>query len=332
MGKKRTILILTILLFAVLSFAIVYLILGSSNTEETKAKESTEDIEDTNVKANNADVVYEGKEYNYNKDLQVILFMGVDNKQKMELKEEAGFSGQTDSLLLLVMNKNTKTTQIISISRDSMTDVKVYGIDGNYVGMTKAQIATQYAYGDGEKRSAVLTKSAVRSMMYDTPISSYITLDIAGVPDIVEALGGVTLTVGGDYTNVDPAFKEGETIKLTGEIAEKYVQKRDITVHGSNNQRMQRQAEFIKALFETVGSKDAGNLFNTLYKSAEPYMVTDMDIDSLKDLANYDINDEIIKVPGTDVTGEAATSGHDEYYLDDKGLYELILREFYVEG
>ncbi|HIW22044.1 MAG TPA: LCP family protein [Candidatus Dorea intestinavium] len=329
MKKKKIIIAMSIILAALLSFMATYLIIGSQKSTEKETRK------DTNKKQEQEkidyDVMYEGKKYTYNKDLQTVLFMGVDNKDKMELKEEAGFSGQTDSLLLLVMNKTTKSTQLISISRDSMVEVKVYGLSGDYVGNTKAQIATQYAYGDGEKRSAKLTKDTVQAMMYDVPISSYITLDIAGVSDIVEALGPITLTVGGDYTDIDPMFKEGETITLNGEMAEKYVQKRDTKKDGSNNQRMERQSEFIKALFETIGSKGAGTLFNKVYQVADPYLVTDMSVEALKNLSNYEIKDEIIKVPGTDVTGEAAKSGHDEYYLDDKGLYELILKEFYVE-
>ena len=44
--------------------------------------------------------------------------------------------------------------------------MKIYGIDGDYMATETAQIATQYAYGDGEKRSCQPTREAVSNLLY----------------------------------------------------------------------------------------------------------------------------------------------------------------------
>ena len=54
--------------------------------------------------------------------------------------------------------------------------MKIYGIDGDYMATETAQIATQYAYGDGEKRSCQLTREAVSNLLYDIPIHDYLSL------------------------------------------------------------------------------------------------------------------------------------------------------------
>ena len=81
-----------------------------------------------------------------------------------------------------------------------------------------------------------------------------------GIADITNLMGGVTLTVPEDYTDIDPAFKAGETIVLAGEQAEKYVRYRDVNVSGSNTQRMERQAQFMEALARQMQGNDTGEL------------------------------------------------------------------------
>lgn len=271
-------------------------------------------------------VTYDGQRYEYNTDLKTILFLGVDKTQEATVSDVPGDGGQSDCIILMVMNTKDKTTTLVEVSRDSMTDIAIYGPFGDYISKTKAQVALQYAYGDGEKRSCQLSKDAVANLMYGIPIRSYISLNISGITSIVDAMGGVEITVPEDYTSIDPAFVQGSTITLNGAQAEKYVRSRDITVLGSNNLRMERQTQFIRAMFTQVGKNGgAAKNYDTLMSAAGPYMTTDMDADSMKALSDYEMNDEIEKVPGEVRAGEA----HDEFYVDDDGLYKLILQVFY---
>lgn len=270
------------------------------------------------------EVIYKGESYVYNKDLKTVLFLGVDKKGDLTGSSIYGRNGQSDCLILLVMNTKDKTTELVEISRDTMTDVDVYSMEGNFLRTITAQIATQYSYGDGEKRSCQFTKNVVSNLMYGIPIQNYVALDISGISAIVDGMGGVKITVPEDYTSVDEAFVKGSEITLNGAQAEKYVRYRDINEFGSNNQRMERQTQFIRAFFPQLkGQKDYDEILNV----AEPYMVTDMDVDTLKSLSEYEMSEDIRKVTGEDKEGEE----HDEYYVDDEALYELILDMFYVK-
>ncbi|MFQ7526641.1 MAG: hypothetical protein ACLRMN_02680 [Mediterraneibacter gnavus] len=55
---------------------------------------------------------------------------------------------------MLVLDTEEKKTTLLEISRDTMADVKIYGLEGDYLSTETAQIATQYAYGDGEMRKS----------------------------------------------------------------------------------------------------------------------------------------------------------------------------------
>ena len=70
-------------------------------------------------------VTYDGVEYSYNHNLTNILFMGVDKKDKVELKDTPGTAGQADTLMVISMDKENKTARILQIPRDTMIDVDI---------------------------------------------------------------------------------------------------------------------------------------------------------------------------------------------------------------
>lgn len=268
-------------------------------------------------------ITYEGRKYKYNTDLSNVLFLGVDKKQ--EFKEEfAGYAGQSDCIILLAMNKKEKTTTMLQVSRDSMVDVRVYDMAGDYQTTENMQITTQYAYGDGGKRSCQLTKNAVSDLLYEIPIRSYISMNIEGIGVINDAVGGVNLTIPEDYTSIDPAFGQGNNVTLSGAQAERYVRYRDTNVLGSNDQRMKRQTQYIKALFSQM-KKAGSSRYDDIWASAKPYTITDMSVDELKALSSYEMDEEILKVPGQTVAG----AEHDEYHVDVDALKKMVIDVFY---
>ena len=139
-------------------------------------------------------ITYNGTKYEYNYNLRNILFIGVDKSEEMK-ESEAGQGGQSDALILLSMDKEKKATSILEIPRDSMVDVKIYDVNRTYLSTERAQIALQYAYGDGENLSCELTEEAVSELLYGIPISSYIAMGVDGIAEITNLMGGVNLTV-----------------------------------------------------------------------------------------------------------------------------------------
>lgn len=323
--KAKIVIIILAVIAVIAAAGAVYA--GMQNKKADKEKEEVSaEPESTD---GSSYITYNGKKYKYNSDLRTMLFMGVDKNEVVTVKENTGRSGQSDCLVLLVLDTDKKTTTLLEISRDSMADVKIYGIDGDYMATETAQIATQYAYGDGEKRSCQLTREAVSNLLYDIPIHDYLSLNMSGIVPIVDQIGGVTMTVPEDYTAIDPAFVQGSTITLNGELTEKYIRSRDTSVLGSNEQRMERQTQFVQALLEKVKStEDGGNsMLRQFWQVGQPYITTDLSLDMLEKIASYDMNPEILKVPGEVQAGEE----HDEFYVDDASLQEMIINIFYKE-
>lgn len=272
-------------------------------------------------------ITYKGERYKYNTDLKTILFMGVDKTEKVKEQEYAGRGGQSDVLMLFVLDTNKQQTQILQISRDSMAQVDVYDMDGEYLTTDTMQIATQYAYGDGAKKSCLLTKETVSELLYGIPIQSYISLNIDGIAVISETMGGIRITVPEDYTWIDPSFEKGAEVVLKGAQAEAYVRSRDTSVTGSNNNRMERQNQVVEAVAVQLPerAKEDPNLYMKLFSSAEQYMVSDLSTSELEKLSTYESYLEIEQVPGEVKAGDL----HDEFYVNDEELYDLLIKLFY---
>lgn len=297
--------------------------------QSKKAEEKREVSANTESTDSSSYITYNGKKYQYNSDLRTMLFLGVDKDEVVTVRENTGRSGQSDCLILLVLDTENKKTTLLEISRDSMADIKIYGIDGDYMATETAQIATQYAYGDGEKRSCQLTRNAVSNLLYDIPVHDYLSLNMAGIVPIVDQIGGVTITITEDQTAIDPVLVPGATVTMDGILAEKYIRSRDTSVLGSNEQRMERQTQFVQALLEKIKStEDGGNaMLHQFWQAGQPYITTDLSLNMLEKISSYDMDPQILKVPGEVQAG----AEHDEFHVDDAELQELIIRIFYRE-
>lgn len=318
-SKKNILVVVSILSIGVLGF-LVWKFWGN-NEQEASAISQEEISSDT--------VVYNGEKYRLNSDLQMVLFMGVDKSEPVSVKNNAGQGGQSDTLLLAILDQETKKVKVLEISRDTMTDIKIYDDSGEYLSTEKAQIALQYAYGTNAKRSSQMTKDAVSHILYEIPIREYISLNVDGVAPIVDAMGGIKLTIPQDYTMIDPAFEEGAEITMNGKQAESYVRYRDHSVVGSNTLRMERQNDFLLALIRQMNASGVNGTdgYSKLLESSGDYLDTDLTAEELKKLSEYefDSDSEILTLPGEMVRGEE----HDEYHLNDEKLYEMVLKLFY---
>lgn len=299
-----------------------YTILNGKNKDETRdvPASSTDDAEKSSDT-----IVVDGREYRLNTNIQTVLFMGIDKNAKSDMGDRAGENGQSDSLNLLIVDRETKKAQILQISRDSMVDIDIYSASGEKMISEPGQIALQYAYGDGEEESCRLTAGKVSELLYGVNVDSYLSLTMEGMVKAADAIGGVTMTVPEDYTWIDPAFSKGATLTMDGEMVEKYVRSRDTEVLDSNVQRMERQSQFMGALIEKLQNVKETSNYLSLYQQMEPYMVTNMTADEMKSLSEYDIDTNTLEVPGEVILKD----GHAQFIIDNEALRKIILKTFY---
>lgn len=325
--KKVLFPLVGILLVSALFFVAVSVLDKRGSQEEgIQAFENEEEVVSQSDSSRNT-IVYEGNTYEYNSNLENYLFLGVDKKEEVVLRDTPGIAGQADCVMVLSMDRETKEGRILQISRDSMTDVDIYDANGNYYTTIKAQIAAQYAYGNGKDTSCWAMKKTVSKLLYDLPLDGCISLNIEGIRAMNDAVGGVTVTIPEDYTAIDPAFVKGNQITLTGEQAERYVRYRDTERQGSNHERMRRQVQYLPALISAIRKQagNSGDFYGTYQNILAPYMVTDMNADQINRLSEYQLSAEVEYVPGEAVPGEY----NEEFIVNEEELKKLLIKMFY---
>lgn len=270
-------------------------------------------------------VTVDGVDYERNLDIDAVLFLGIDKEAVADLDKIPGENGQSDSLNLIIRNKALEEAEILQISRDTMVDVKLYYPNGEFCKKKPAQITLQYAFGDGKHFSCRITAERVSELLYGVEINDYVALTLKGMEHAVNAIGGIPITVPEDYTDIDPILKKGAEIVLDGNLTEKYVRSRDLTDVEGNTKRMQRQAFFLEALFEKVSTIEDEEQLISLYNELEPYMVTNMTIDELVELANCSYNGKITSIEGN----IKVVDNHLQFHVDNEKLKKKVLEVFY---
>ena len=164
-------------------------------------------------------------------ELGYVLLMGVDRRE--------GDVGRSDTLMLAVIDEEHGRAALLSIPRDTRIEVGSYGYD---------KINHAYAYGGHE-----LTLASV-STLVGVPVTHYIMIDTSAFERIVDAVGGVDITVEKRMYYEDPWDDNGGLVidlrpgeqHMDGAQAIQYVRYRD----GEGDiGRIGRQQQFMRALF-----------------------------------------------------------------------------------
>lgn len=323
-------LLLTILLVIVLVTVVVFAVKG----KESDGSNNTQNTGDTSAnveKWQEGVIKYNGKYYKYNNKIKNYLIMGIDKDAYVEVTDSSS-GGQSDAMFLLVVNDADKTMSIVSINRNTMTDVDVYGDSGVILKTTEAQICTQHGFGDGKHLSCKRAADAVSRLFYNLPISGYLSMQMGAIPIMNDAIGGVELEVLQDvvYESKGVNLKAGETVTLTGDEAYAYLRARELDEFDSATDRLKRQEQYISCFVEQMEAYTSGSKIKALdiYEAISDYIVTNIDIASMVlQLEDYEYSEQKYSVPGETRMGEV----FEEYHVDDDALYDMIIELFYVE-
>ena len=282
---------------------------------------------------------YKGDVYTYNTNILTFLIMGIDNQKKVRTAQNGISGGQADAIFLLVADPDKKKFSVISINRNTMTDIDVYDTKGQFVGSGIGQICLQHGYGDGKEQSCEREEKAVSNLFYNLPINGYCALNMGAFSEINDAVGGVTVDVIEDCTAWgDERLTKGNTVKLTGKEAYTYIRYRKEDAFDSASARLLRQEQYLGAFAGSLkqGVRSNPSLVLDIFNRIKPYMVTDIDASKVTYMATNMIgygfdSSNIYSLQGTTAVGK---TGHEEFTYDDGQLYDLIINVFYhkVEG
>ncbi|MEE1282552.1 MAG: LCP family protein, partial [Acutalibacteraceae bacterium] len=280
-------------------------------------------------------VVYDGKKYKYNNKVTTILFSGIDKHTDEHDEEVFGTAGQADSIFVMALNTETGKYKLMAVSRDTMVDVNIVDVNGNFKETKKMQLCLAHAYGDGKEISNENLKASVSRVFFGIPINSYISIDIDAIYALNDAVGGVNVDVIEDLSHRDPALVKGANVTLTGRQAEIYVRARDVRGDANqNNLRMERQLSYVTSFIEqsiAMTKSDIKTPIN-LFNEITPYTRTDIAPSEITYLASaflnsgFSVEENYIKVPGKAVAGEE----YAEYYTDTDKFFKIILDTYYT--
>jgi len=135
-----------------------------------------------------------------------VLLLGVD--------ERPNDRGRSDTIIVLTVNPNKESIQMVSIPRDTRTEIIGKGFED--------KINHAYAFGGME-----MAIDTVENFL-DIPIDYYVQVNMEGFKDLIDAVGGVTVENDLAFTQDGYHFPEG-TITLYGDEALAFVRMRKMT-------------------------------------------------------------------------------------------------------
>jgi len=193
-----------------------------------------------------------------------ILLLGVDQR--------GADRGRSDSLMLLTVNPDKKAVKMVSIPRDTRTEI---------IGKGKVdKINHAYAFGGVD-----MSIETVESFL-NIPIDYYIQVNMESFKDIVDAVGGVTVDNTLDFTSAGHHFEKG-TLELNGENALKYARMRYEDPRGDFGRQL-RQQQIIQAVINEGASLKSLTNYGTILDAIGNNVKTNLTFDDMKEIqANY---------------------------------------------
>ena len=275
---------------------------------------------------NNMKRVYiDGEPYLPKKTVKNYLLIGVD-----EFSTGDGKIAQADFMMILSVDKADGSYRLISVDRDTVAEVSVCDTRGKEIGKREERIALSHSYGDPLKltnaQKCKNTVEAISGLFYGIKIDSYVSMTMEAISVLVEALGGVELTVPYDMTDINEKFVGGEKVLLDGTLAGEFVGARKGLEGVSDTRRTERQTVFLEAFMVQIGKADVDlQTLISRYGDIKDSIVTNSGsgilIDMSKSLREYE-NLGIISIEGERVPCEFG----DEFYPD-----EYLLKRFTIE-
>ncbi|HEM4974093.1 LCP family protein [Streptococcus suis] len=202
-----------------------------------------------------------------------ILLMGVDMDQATRGGDWEG--GRSDSMILVTVNPKTKETNMMSLTRDIM--VEIAEANGESSG-TVEKLNHSYSYGQAPMAIATIEK------MMDINIDRYIEINMDGLVELVDAVGGIevnnTLGFPISISEHEPAYtsivQPGKQL-VNGNQALVYARMRYDDPEGDIG-RQRRQREVITAIIKKLLQLDGFTQYKKILTAISNNMRTNIEI------------------------------------------------------
>lgn len=214
-----------------------------------------------------------------------ILLLGID--------VETGSAGRSDAIIVLSIKPKSNSIDMISIPRDTRTEIVGRGHDD--------KINHAYAFGGADM--AIATVENLLDMDFDF----FVSMNMSGLEELVDQLGGVTVNNEIEWQEGRYHFTKGPT-ELDGEKALRFVRMRKKDPEGDFG-RTKRQRKVIEGIVDKGASLGSITKFNGLIDTMGSNMDTNLDFDDMKTLATdysstrHNIKEHQLSGSGTTIDG-----------------------------
>ena len=218
-----------------------------------------------------------------------IAIFGVDSRS-----DDYGTGNRSDCIIIASINNKTGDVKLISVYRDTYVNIEGYGLD---------KITHAYSYGE--------TPLAIKTLNtnLDLNIKEFVTVNFDSVSDIVDAVGGVELTITADEIKYINGYIN-ETSKVTGKRSQHITTPGTYNVdgvqavsysrirytEGGDYKRAERMRTVIAAVLKKLKTKNIGEL-NSITDKILPHIYTNISskeiLSLIPNVLKYNIGESI---------------------------------------
>ena len=276
------------------------------------------------------------EDYISHDDIDVYVIAGTDGGG--EDKGE-GYNGDlADFITVMIIDNSTEKYAFYQIDRNTMVDVPVINKEGDIQDFALQQVCTSHWYGfDEDQRNDILCM-AVSETVGGLDTDGYYVLNMEDIGDVNDAIGGVTVDIDTDMTKLDPAFKAGSSVHLTGKQAESFLRARMDVGDGSNKGRMQRQQQYMQKAYSMVIDqlRENPDYINDLYTQLSEKVESDGTGKRVSQIADKIMryqSEGFISFDGTTEVNDTIGEGieHEEFYQDPDSVLAGLRRVMNIE-
>ena len=210
-----------------------------------------------------------------------ILLLGIDTGDKGRVDR-----GRSDTIMVMTINPKTNQTTLLSIPRDTYTEIVGKGF----------QDKINHAYSFG---GAAMAMNSVQNFL-DIPIDYYVSVNMKGIQQIVDAVGGITLAPSRSFNQDGFSFVKDQPTAMDGEMALAYSRMRKLD---NDYGRQGRQREVVSEILNKITSLNSVLNYQPVLKTMEDNVLTNLTFDELTNIfLNYRgalTNMEQIQVQGS---------------------------------
>ncbi|WP_283594453.1 LCP family protein [Limosilactobacillus galli] len=223
-----------------------------------------------------------------------ILLLGTDTGAL-----DRDYKGRTDTMMIMTLNPQKKTTTIVSLPRDMKVDLPDYPDD------SPAKINAAYTYG-GVKESVKTVQKH-----FNIPIDYYVLVNMGGLEKAINQVGGVDVTspLTFDYGS---HFEKGRTYHLNGTTALQFTRMRYDDPQGDYGRQQRQRLVIVALLKKSISYKTVLNqrFLRTISDSSQ----TDLTFNNMVTLAkNY--RGTNAKIVQDHAQGHGAEEGGQDYEI-----------------